>query len=191
MFLKCLAATGLLLSVATSSFAKDLGNPNSVVYVQEIRNTFQVVFNTYCPMRADRRFSNFCKRADSYRFGKAILNPNTDWVKETDYKYMVQWMPAKTGTYAWVTAQGGNFTASIKNETLLANFAPKTVVVESFFTKGSKAERAAVIARVKAMLKKKYGAVADQMKYRHVQAAAVECVKRRKAPKDGLNCRLR
>ena len=170
---------------------KNKGQPNSVVYVQEIKNRFQARLNYYCPVSEDDRFAKACRKASGHHLTQPVINPNVDWIKASEFKYMAQWFPAKTGgTYAWVSATTGTGSASIKNETYIARFAPGTVVVESFYATGSKQQREDALKRVRAVMAAKYGAVAGKMKYVHVNIRPVTCVPRKSAPKDGLNCTM-
>lgn len=188
-----LACAAMLVTNGASAKERAIGKPKSVVHVQEITSNFQVLFNYYCPVRKDRKFQQHCKRGSAYNFKQPTLNPNVDWVKVGKFKYMVQWVPARApGTYAWTAARGGLTDYGLKEETQLIELAPGTVMVDSpFYVKGTKAQRAALMQRVKAMFAQKYGAVAKQMKFRMVQPANVKCLKRREAPKDGYNCTLR
>ena len=178
---------------AISAYAKDLdkGKPSSVVLVQEVGSTWHVWFNHFCPLSSVNTFSSYCKKRVEYNFQFYQINPNVDWVKSDKYKYFIQWTaPKPKGRYAYAYSTRGNNSASIKNETLVATIAPGTVLIRSFFEKGTKTEKAAVIARTKAIFKREYGTLADKMTYKVFDVVNVKCLKRSETPKNQDNCKL-
>ncbi|WP_085801905.1 hypothetical protein [Roseovarius aestuarii] len=185
----------MLVAITADAKGRYKGSPSSVVFVHEVGGRTHLKSVEFCPVTG-KSFQQFCKRNQKYKFQNGIISSDADWVKAGKLKYMIHWGQAKTpGRYAWVKSQAGGFTEYYleqgkPQETLLADIGPGTVFIESFYIKGSKAERDAAVRRVKAIFTQKYGDLVKQMKFVHLRVAPVMCLKPKQAPKNGYNCSL-
>ena len=177
---------------STQAGNKPINNPNSVVLIQEVGNTFGVWFNHFCPVSAANTFNQRCGPRIGYSFTEPQINPNVDYLSGEKFKYFVQWKRVdKTGRFAFAYADRGNSTLELKETSFVINFAPGTVIVRSLYDTGTEAEKAAALQRARAVFRNHYGGVADQMTFKNLQPVAVECLKFAKRFPDGNQCQIK
>ncbi len=191
-FLKIANVVFFTLIFATSVNAKNFKlDPNSVVLVQEV----DIISVWLCPVSETGQFETHCKRKNHLYFyleggRRDIINAGKAGlygVKSIKNK--------KSGRYAYtlgrITSGSSIVTYGIKNETMVADVSPGTVLIMPYSYGLPRKTLNKTLKQVKSIFKKRYGSIADQMTYKIMETKKISCTKSKITLNTGQSCTLR
>jgi hypothetical protein len=162
----------------TFANAKNLKfNSSSVVLVQEL----DIMSVWLCPVSDTNQFETHCRNRDGFYFHLAAGKRDIITL-ENGGLYGVKAVKGKhIGRFAFALGrvQSGSVitTYRVKDQTMVANVKPGTVLIMPHSYGLSKSQLNKTLKRIKSIFKKRYGSIADQMTYKIMETKKISCTK--------------
>ncbi len=170
-----ITVSALLLSKAV--YSQDLRSSESIVIIQEVKNTNDILDMRLCPVNGSNKFVTNCKKPRYHFHFNNASNPSVDRVIANGYTYIIEWLkPLRPATYAFAgSVFPGENQIKVKDLSYISPINKGSALVAMVKPAKSKAKQRDSFERGKAVFIKKYGNLAKAMNISFFQPTTVFC----------------